>query len=156
MTFPESRKRRSTTRIITEVLGVTTGETLKTQIMYKANLSFAQLSKNLGTGGALKTQIMYKANLSFAQLKEYLGYLIGSNLIIIKKRGSKDVYYTTPKGILCQFANELEMDLLITAGPQDPYLNKRTVEWYGAALTPLIVNIYKRKEKTVLATMKIS
>ena len=48
--------------------------------------------------GALKTQIMYKANLSFAQLNEYLSLLLELGLLKTKKMGQKTVYKTTRKG----------------------------------------------------------
>jgi len=46
----------------------------------------------------LKTQIMYRANLSFAQLNDYLSSMITSGLLdkIIKKNGF--VYLSTQKG----------------------------------------------------------
>lgn len=49
--------------------------------------------------GALKTQIMYKANLSFAQLKEYLSLLLEIKLLKTRKRGPKTIYKTTRKGM---------------------------------------------------------
>ena len=49
--------------------------------------------------GTLKTQIMYKANLSFSQLNEYLNFLVGLNLLECKKTGGKMVYKTTEKGM---------------------------------------------------------
>ncbi|UCE17036.1 MAG: hypothetical protein JSV12_09265 [Candidatus Bathyarchaeota archaeon] len=48
---------------------------------------------------ALKTQIMYKANLSFAQLNEYLSLLLGLGLLKSRKKGQKTIYKTTRKGI---------------------------------------------------------
>lgn len=48
--------------------------------------------------GSLKTQIMYKANLSFAQLNEYLSFLIGMDLIEIREEQRKKVYRITNKG----------------------------------------------------------
>ena len=48
--------------------------------------------------GCLKTQIMYRANLSFAQLNEYLSFLIKMNLLEIKIENSKNIYRTTDKG----------------------------------------------------------
>jgi len=48
---------------------------------------------------ALKTQIMYKANLSFAQLNEYLSLLLGLGLLKTRKKGQKTVYKTTRKGV---------------------------------------------------------
>jgi predicted transcriptional regulator len=48
--------------------------------------------------GSLKTQIMYKANLSFAQLNEYLTFLEKIELISLNKENNKTVYKTTEKG----------------------------------------------------------
>ena len=53
---------------------------------------------NIAKGGSLKTQIMYRANLSFAQLNEYLSFLIKMNLLEIKNENSKNIYRTTDKG----------------------------------------------------------
>jgi len=50
------------------------------------------------SNGALKTQIMYKANLSFAQLNEYLSLLLEIGLLKTVKRGEKKFYKTTRKG----------------------------------------------------------
>jgi len=49
--------------------------------------------------GTLKTQIMYKANLSFSQLNEYLNFLVGLNLLECKQADGKTVYKTTEKGM---------------------------------------------------------
>ena len=49
--------------------------------------------------GALKTQVMYKANLSFAQLKQYLSLLLDLNLLELKKSNLRAVYKTTSKGM---------------------------------------------------------
>jgi predicted transcriptional regulator len=48
--------------------------------------------------GSLKTQIMYRANLSFAQLNEYLSFLIKMDLLKLKNRNKKTIYITTPNG----------------------------------------------------------
>jgi len=53
---------------------------------------------NITKEGSLKTQIMYRANLSFAQLNEYLNFLTKIQLIEIKKENNKNVYRTTVKG----------------------------------------------------------
>jgi len=47
------------------------------------------------SNGALKTQIMYKANLSFAQLNEYLSFLLEVGLLKTVKKGEKKIYKTT-------------------------------------------------------------
>jgi len=49
--------------------------------------------------GTLKTQIMYKANLSFAQLNEYLAFLLETDLLKIISAEEKTIYKTTRKGI---------------------------------------------------------
>ena len=49
--------------------------------------------------GTLKTQIMYKANLSFAQLNEYLKFMLNIKLIEKIVIGGKDVYISTEKGL---------------------------------------------------------
>jgi len=58
--------------------------------------------------GTLKTQIMYKANLSFTQLNDYLKFMLNSNLIIQTSDYGKDVYMVTEKGLdFLQRHNEL-------------------------------------------------
>jgi predicted transcriptional regulator len=49
--------------------------------------------------GTLKTQIMYKANLSYAQLNDYLKFLLKSGLLQKFVSSGKDVYEVTEKGI---------------------------------------------------------
>ena len=49
--------------------------------------------------GSLKTQIMYRANLSFAQLNEYLSFLLRIKLLKIVEQNEKTIYKTTTKGI---------------------------------------------------------
>jgi len=49
--------------------------------------------------GTLKTQIMYKANLSFAQLHEYLRLLLDLKLLELVENTDKKVYKTTSKGV---------------------------------------------------------
>jgi len=53
---------------------------------------------NIAKGGSLKTQIMYRANLSFAQLNEYLGFLTKMEFLEIQKQNRKNNYVTTSKG----------------------------------------------------------
>jgi predicted transcriptional regulator len=53
---------------------------------------------NIAKGGSLKTQIMYRANLSFAQLNEYLTFLTNMDFLEITKENRKSTYITTSKG----------------------------------------------------------
>ena len=59
-------------------------------------------------GPTLKTQIMYKANLSFTQLNGYLYFLLNSNLIAQTSIEGKEVYAITSLGLnFLQKHNEL-------------------------------------------------
>jgi predicted transcriptional regulator len=49
--------------------------------------------------GVLKTQIMYRANLSFTQLNQYIEFLLEHNLIMQINLEGKDHYMITLKGI---------------------------------------------------------
>ena len=49
--------------------------------------------------GTLKTQIMYKANLSFAQLNDYLRFMLKINLLMKTDKNRKEIYKATEKGI---------------------------------------------------------
>ena len=69
----EAQKRRDRLHIIAEIL---------------------EISKN----GALKTQIMYKANLSFAQLNEYLNLLLDLELLKESAENERTVFKITGKG----------------------------------------------------------
>jgi predicted transcriptional regulator len=53
---------------------------------------------DIAKDGALKTQIMYKANLSFSQLNTYLELLLETELLEIMEKGGKTIYKTTKKG----------------------------------------------------------
>lgn len=50
--------------------------------------------------GARKTQIMYRANLSFSQLNEYITFLIDNGLIRQTTVKGKEIYFATVKGVL--------------------------------------------------------
>ena len=69
----ETRKRRDRLHIIAEIL---------------------EISKD----GSLKTQIMYKANLSFAQLNEYLALLLDLELLQEIIENEKTMFRVTGKG----------------------------------------------------------
>lgn len=69
-----SRKRRDRLYIMAEILGV-------------------------AREGTLKTQIMYRANLSFAQLNEYLSLLLKLNLLETVVAADRNIYKTTEKGL---------------------------------------------------------
>lgn len=53
----------------------------------------------IARSGTLKTQIMYKANLSFAQLNEYLKFMLEIGLLEKLNATGKEVYIATEKGL---------------------------------------------------------
>jgi len=70
--------------------------------------------------GALKTQLMYRANLSFAQLNEYLKLLLDLKLLETMENIQKTAYKTTPKGMrYLQSFREIQ-DLLKKEGNNEP------------------------------------
>jgi predicted transcriptional regulator len=67
---------------------------------------------DISRNGALKTQIMYKANLSFSQLNEYLKLLAHTSLLEKFACNGKDVYKATSKGMDFLERQRQIMDLL--------------------------------------------
>jgi predicted transcriptional regulator len=64
--------------------------------------------------GTRKTQIMYRANLSFTQLNEYITFLLDQGLIRQHKVKEKEIYIATVKGVLfAQMYKEL-LDMIKT------------------------------------------
>jgi len=49
--------------------------------------------------GTLKTQIMYRANLSFTQLNDYLEFMLRIALLDKNRENDKEVYRATGKGM---------------------------------------------------------
>jgi len=49
--------------------------------------------------GSLKTQIMYRANLSFTQLNDYLRFMLKINLLERVLRNDREIYRATGKGL---------------------------------------------------------
>jgi predicted transcriptional regulator len=52
----------------------------------------------ISRGGLLKTQIMYRANLSYTQLNEYLSLLLARGLMARTISKGKDTYVVTVEG----------------------------------------------------------
>lgn len=53
----------------------------------------------IAKGGTLKTQVMYRANLSFTQLNDYLGFMLKIALLDKDAISNREVYRATAKGI---------------------------------------------------------
>lgn len=49
--------------------------------------------------GVLKTQIMYRANLSFTQLNDYLEFMVKIKLLEKILQNGKEIYKSTEKGL---------------------------------------------------------
>ena len=75
----------------------------------------------IAKGGTLKTQIMYKANLSFAQLNEYIDYMLKTDLLEKLDVNRKEVYVATDKGI--DFVQK-HAELAIMLGDDNDNLDK--------------------------------
>lgn len=67
-------KRRDKLQIIAEILGIARRNTLKTQIMYRANLSFTQIN-------------------------DYLNFMLDAHLLEKRTENGKDYYRATNNGI---------------------------------------------------------
>ena len=98
-----SRKRRDRLRIIAEILVI-------------------------AKDGVLKTQIMYKANLSFAQLNEYLNFLIKRELLKVNEDNKKTFYKTTSKGVK-YLENYEEISNLLRKGKENPVKANSPIFW---------------------------
>jgi len=68
--------------------------------------------------GSLKTELMRKANLSYAQLKRYIPMLVRLKLLAESESEKNTVYETTKKGMnfLRRFK---EIDKLLKSNPQE-------------------------------------
>jgi len=73
--------------------------TTETSTKRRDKLSIIAEILEIAKEGTLKTQIMYKANLSFAQLNEYLKFMLKIKLIQKLVNQGKDIYITTEKGL---------------------------------------------------------
>ena len=54
---------------------------------------------DIARDGSLKTQIMYRANLSFTQLNDYLRFIVGISLLEKITENGREIYRATEKGI---------------------------------------------------------
>ena len=66
----------------------------------------------IATDSKLKTQIMYRVNLSFSQVKEYISYLTERGFLRVHLEDRKKFYETTAKGNL-YIENYREMSNLL-------------------------------------------
>ena len=79
---------------------------------------------DIAKSGSLKTQIMYGANLSFAQLNEYLNFLIKVGFLEIQKENRKNNYITTDKGD--RYLEKYKNLAVLLKENQENYQNKQT------------------------------
>ena len=72
---------------------------------------------DISRNGALKTQIMYKANISFVQLTNYLKLLAQKNLLEKFISEGKEFYKATPKGLSFLERQQEIMDIVYQEEP---------------------------------------
>lgn len=66
----------------------------------RSNIEIIAEMLRVGENGAGKTELMYSANMSYAQIQKYLGFLISQNLIDRVEVGNPSVkYQVTDKGL---------------------------------------------------------
>lgn len=68
--------------------------------------------------GSLKTSVMYKANLSFSQLNKYLKLLLDLRLLETRNENNRVVYKTTKKGQKYLESHREIMELLQSCDPE--------------------------------------
>ncbi len=79
---------------------------------YRSRSDIIGLILEAANGGASKTNIMYKAFLTFSQMREYLGLLIQKGLIEYKEGSQR--YRTTERGMrVLQMCNQISEELVI-------------------------------------------
>ena len=79
---------------------------------YRSRSDIIGLILEAANGGASKTNIMYKAFLTFSQMREYLGLLIQKGLIEYEEGSQR--YRTTEKGLrVLQMCNQISEELVI-------------------------------------------
>ncbi len=78
----------------------------------RSNIEIIADMLRVGENGAGKTEIMYSANMSYAQIQKYLGFLMSQGLINRVEAGNPVVtYHVTDKGLklLRSIDNIIEM-----------------------------------------------
>ena len=75
--------------------------------------------------GALKTQIMYKANLSFAQLNEYLALLLETDLVKSFDKDGRTIYTVSKKGLRYLSNYGRISDLLVPTSSEDDFRDEK-------------------------------
>ena len=78
--------------------------------------------------GSLKTQIMYRANLSFAQLNGYLSFLLERKLLKVNTDNRKTLYKTTAKGVK-YLENYEEISILLRKEDGNPVKANSPIFW---------------------------
>ena len=78
--------------------------------------------------GSLKTQVMYRANLSFAQLNEYLNFLLKRELLKVNAENKKTFYKTTARGVK-YLENYEEISNLLRKGKGNPVKANSPIFW---------------------------
>ena len=90
--------------------------------------------------GASKTQIMYKANLSFSQLKRYLTLLSHHSLLKKTAYAGREIYTATPKGVEFMEMQRQLIDLIKEEPPRNDVkpnpFNRKASAWLAFLSRP--------------------
>lgn len=82
---------------------------------------------SIAKDGTLKTQIMYRANLSFTQLNSYLQLLLELKLLEVFVENDRTVYKTSEKG--CKYLESYKEILQLLQADDKPSLNNLPIHW---------------------------
>jgi predicted transcriptional regulator len=96
--------------------------------------------------GALKTQIMYKASLSYSMLTNYCTFMLDKRLLEITEENDREVYKATEKGIevLRRFQEIQEM---LQEGKEDCRINVKIPPPHRLKSVNSLVYISRPSEK---------
>jgi predicted transcriptional regulator len=78
--------------------------------------------------GSLKTHIMYRGNLSYAQLDEHLNFLLKTELLEVNAENEKTFYKTTAKGVK-YLENYANISDLLGKGKENPVRANSPIVW---------------------------
>jgi predicted transcriptional regulator len=105
---------------------------------HRSQYSITEEVLNLANNGTIKSNFMYKCNLSFKQLKKYLAIFMQNDLIETKTDKENTSFQTTDKGKIFAQSHGLIRYLMETGLDNDPF-NDELIEKVKTALKPALV-----------------
>jgi predicted transcriptional regulator len=104
---------------------------------HRSQYSIAEEMLNVANNGTIKSNLMYRCNVSFKQLNKRLPIFMQNNLIEIKTDKEKISCQTTDKGKVFAQSHRLIRYLMETGLDKDPF-NDELIEKVKAALKPAL------------------